>query len=87
MEKKLLIRSDNIPKHVAVIMDGNGRWAKDKGMNRIFGHKNAITAVRDTIEAAAEIGTEAITLYAFSTENWKRPKLEVNALMLSLIHI
>ena len=66
MEKKLLIRSDNIPKHVAVIMDGNGRWAKDKGMNRIFGHKNAITAVRDTIEAAAEIGTEAITLYAFS---------------------
>ena len=82
MEKKLLIRSENIPKHVAVIMDGNGRWAKDKGMNRIFGHKNAITAVRDTIEAAAEIGTEAITLYAFSTENWKRPKLEVNALIL-----
>ena len=81
MEKKLLIRSENIPKHVAVIMDGNGRWAKDKGMNRIFGHKNAITAVRDTIEAAAEIGTEAITLYAFSTENWKRPKLEVNALI------
>ena len=86
MEKKLLIRSDNIPKHVAVIMDGNGRWAKDKGMNRIFGHKNAITAVRDTIEAAAEIGTEAITLYAFSTENWKRPKLEVNALMGLLIN-
>ena len=86
MEKKLLIRSENIPKHVAVIMDGNGRWAKDKGMNRIFGHKNAITAVRDTIEAAAEIGTEAITLYAFSTENWKRPKLEVNALMGLLIN-
>ena len=85
MEKKLLIRSENIPKHVAVIMDGNGRWAKDKGMNRIFGHKNAITAVRDTIEAAAEIGTEAITLYAFSTENWKRPKLEINALMSLLI--
>jgi len=86
MEKKLLIRSENIPKHVAVIMDGNGRWAKDKGMNRIFGHKNAITAVRETIEAAAEIGTEAITLYAFSTENWKRPKLEVNALMGLLIN-
>ena len=86
MKKKLLISSDNIPKHVAVIMDGNGRWAKDKGMNRIFGHKNAITAVRDTIEAAAEIGTEAITLYAFSTENWKRPKLEVNALMSLLIN-
>jgi undecaprenyl diphosphate synthase len=86
MKKKLLISSDNIPKHVAVIMDGNGRWAKDKGMNRIFGHKNAITAVRETIEAAAEIGTEAITLYAFSTENWKRPKLEVNALMSLLIN-
>ena len=86
MKKKLLISSDNIPKHVAVIMDGNGRWAKDKGMNRIFGHKNAITAVRETIEAAAEIGTEAITLYAFSTENWKRPKLEVNALMGLLIN-
>ena len=85
MEKKLLIRSDNIPKHVAVIMDGNGRWAKDKGMNRIFGHKNAITAVRDTIEAAAEIGTEAITLYAFSTENWNRPKFEINALMELLV--
>ena len=66
-------------------MDGNGRWAKNKGMNRIFGHKNAITAVRETIEAAAQIGTKAITLYAFSTENWKRPKVEVNALMALLI--
>jgi len=68
-----------------VIMDGNGRWAKGKGMNRIFGHKNALTAVRETIEAAAELGTEAITLYAFSTENWNRPKIEVNALMSLLI--
>ena len=66
MNKRLLISSDNIPKHVAVIMDGNGRWAKGKGMNRIFGHKNALTAVRETIEAAAELGTEAITLYALS---------------------
>jgi undecaprenyl diphosphate synthase len=66
-------------------MDGNGRWAKGKGMNRIFGHKNALTAVRETIEAAAELGTEAITLYAFSTENWNRPKIEVNALMSLLI--
>ena len=85
MNKRLLINPDNIPKHVAVIMDGNGRWAKGKGMNRIFGHKNALTAVRETIEAAAELGTEAITLYAFSTENWNRPKIEVNALMSLLI--
>ena len=85
MNKRSLISSDNIPKHVAVIMDGNGRWAKGKGMNRIFGHKNALTAVRETIEAAAELGTEAITLYAFSTENWNRPKIEVNALMSLLI--
>ncbi len=85
MNKRSLISSDNIPKHVAVIMDGNGRWAKGKGMNRIFGHKNALTAVRETIEAAAELGTEAITLYAFSTENWNRPKIEINALMSLLI--
>ena len=86
MNKRSLISSDNIPKHVAVIMDGNGRWAKGKGMSRIFGHKNALTAVRETIEAAAELGTEAITLYAFSTENWNRPKIEVNALMSLLIN-
>ena len=85
MNKRLLINLDNIPKHVAVIMDGNGRWAKGKGMNRIFGHKNALTAVRETIEAAAELGTQAITLYAFSTENWNRPQIEVNALMSLLI--
>jgi undecaprenyl diphosphate synthase len=85
MDKRSLINSHNIPKHVAVIMDGNGRWAHGKGMNRIFGHKNALTAVRETIEASAELGTEAITLYAFSTENWKRPKLEINALMSLLI--
>ena len=85
MDKKLLIDLTNVPNHVAVIMDGNGRWAKGKGMNRIFGHKNALTAVRETIESAAEIGTKAITLYAFSTENWKRPQLEVNALMSLLI--
>lgn len=85
MDKKTLINPDRIPEHIAVIMDGNGRWAKNKGMNRIFGHKNAITAVRETIEAAAHIGTKAITLYAFSTENWNRPKVEVNALMALLI--
>lgn len=85
MDKKLRIDPNNVPNHVAVIMDGNGRWAKGKGMNRIFGHRNALTAVRETIESAAEIGTKAITLYAFSTENWKRPKIEVNALMSLLI--
>lgn len=79
------IDSNKIPKHVAIIMDGNGRWAKQQGMNRIFGHRNALTSVRETVEAASNIGTKAITLYAFSTENWNRPKLEVDALMSLLI--
>ncbi len=74
------------PGHVAIIMDGNGRWAKGKGMNRIFGHKNALTAVREAVEAASEVGIEAITLYAFSTENWSRPKLEVDSLMNLIIN-
>ena len=86
MDKKLQINLHNVPKHVAIIMDGNGRWAKSKGMSRVFGHKNALTAVRETVKAATEIGIEAITLYAFSTENWKRPKLEVDALMSLLVH-
>jgi undecaprenyl diphosphate synthase len=85
MDKKLLIDLQRVPKHVAIIMDGNGRWAKGKGMSRVFGHRNALTAVRQSIEAAAEIGTEAITLYAFSTENWSRPQTEVKALMTLLI--
>lgn len=75
------ISTDKVPQHVAVIMDGNGRWAKQRGMMRVLGHKNAIKAVRDTVEAAAEIGVKHLTLYAFSTENWNRPKLEVDALM------
>ena len=86
MDKKLLIDLQRVPKHVAIIMDGNGRWAKGKGMSRVFGHRNALTAVRQSIEAAAEIGTEAITLYAFSTENWNRPATEVKALMTLLIN-
>ncbi|ARV06531.1 di-trans,poly-cis-decaprenylcistransferase [Polaribacter sp. SA4-10] len=86
MDKKLLIDLQKVPKHVAIIMDGNGRWAKGKGMNRIFGHKNALTAVRESVEAASQIGVSAITLYAFSTENWNRPKLEVDALMSLLIN-
>jgi len=74
-----------IPKHLAVIMDGNGRWAQKKGAMRIFGHRNAMTAVRETIEGSAELGIEFITLYAFSTENWSRPKEEINALMELLV--
>lgn len=86
MDKKLRIDPNRVPKHVAIIMDGNGRWAKGKGMNRVFGHRNALTAVRQSIGAAAEIGTEAITLYAFSTENWNRPPTEVKALMTLLVN-
>src|SRR5581483_2105204 len=73
--------STRIPNHVAIIMDGNGRWAKQKGKTRIFGHKNGVKAVRDTIECATEMGIKYVTLYAFSTENWNRPKIEVNSLM------
>ncbi len=74
-----------LPRHVAVIMDGNGRWAKKKGNPRIYGHRNAITAVRETVEAAGELGIEFLTLYAFSTENWNRPRTEIDALMSLLV--
>ncbi|HCN83394.1 MAG TPA: isoprenyl transferase [Sphingobacteriaceae bacterium] len=74
-----------LPQHVAVIMDGNGRWAKEKGKMRVFGHQSGVLAVRDTVEGAAEIGIPFLTLYAFSTENWNRPKLEVMALMELLV--
>lgn len=86
MDLKEQIDLGRLPRHVAVIMDGNGRWAKGKGRARVFGHRNAIEAVRDTTEAAAELGIEYLTLYAFSTENWKRPKLEVSALMHLLVN-
>lgn len=76
---------NNIPQHIAVIMDGNSRWAKKKGAARIFGHKNAIKAVRETVEGCAEQGVKYLTLYAFSTENWGRPKEEVDGLMELLI--
>lgn len=76
---------NKLPQHVAVIMDGNGRWAKEKGKLRVFGHKNGVTAVRDTVEGAVQAGIPFLTLYAFSTENWNRPKLEVNALMELLV--
>jgi len=79
------IDATNLPKHIAITMDGNGRWAKSKGKLRIFGHKNGVKAVRDTVEGAAEIGIEYLTLYAFSSENWNRPEKEVNALMTLLV--
>ena len=85
MDKKLHIDLQRVPKHVAIIMDGNGRWAKGKGMARVFGHRNALTAVRESIQAACKIEVEAITLYAFSTENWNRPRQEIDALMSLLI--
>ena len=85
MGEKRHTEKTEVPSHIAVIMDGNGRWAKEKGKARIFGHKNALTAVRDTIEGAAEAGVAYLTLYAFSSENWNRPKLEVAALMELLV--
>ncbi|WP_291119601.1 isoprenyl transferase [Flavobacterium sp. UBA6135] len=80
------IVKDKLPKHVAIIMDGNGRWAKQKGMLRVFGHENGTKAVRQVVEAAAKLGIENLTLYAFSTENWNRPKVEVDTLMNLLIN-
>lgn len=79
------LNKDAIPQHIAIIMDGNGRWAKGKGKPRIFGHKSAIKAVREATEGCAELGVKNLTLYAFSTENWNRPKLEVKALMELLV--
>jgi undecaprenyl diphosphate synthase len=77
---------NNLPKHVAVIMDGNGRWAKKQGARRIFGHRNAVQAVRDVTECCGELGIKYLTLYAFSTENWSRPKDEVEGLMELLVN-
>lgn len=74
-----------LPKHIAIIMDGNGRWAKTQGKPRVFGHKNGVISVREVTEAAAELGVGFLTLYAFSTENWSRPSVEVNALMTLLV--
>ncbi|MBE9466844.1 MAG: isoprenyl transferase [Bacteroidetes bacterium] len=82
--KEKLIK-EKLPKHVAVIMDGNGRWAKKRGKARIFGHKKGVETVHKIVEAAGEIGIEYLTLYAFSTENWNRPKDEVDSLMMLLV--
>ena len=79
------IDTTNLPKHVAIIMDGNGRWAKQQGLLRALGHESGTKSVKTTIEACAKLGIEFLTLYAFSTENWNRPKLEVETLMKLLI--
>ena len=85
-EKLSHINLNKVPKHIAIILDGNGRWAKGKGMQRVFGHRNALTAIRETADTASEIGVKFLTMYAFSTENWNRPKLEVDALMMLLVN-
>jgi undecaprenyl diphosphate synthase len=85
MSLKSKIDAQRLPEHIAIIMDGNGRWAKEKGKFRIFGHQNGVKSVREATEAAAELGVKYLTLYAFSTENWNRPQLEVIALMELLV--
>jgi undecaprenyl diphosphate synthase len=85
MNLKESIQNNKLPKHIAVIMDGNGRWAKLKGMMRALGHENGAKAVKEIVEGCTELGIENLTLYAFSTENWNRPKLEVDTLMKLLI--
>ncbi|MDO1502463.1 isoprenyl transferase [Winogradskyella maritima] len=85
MSLKDQINTEKLPSHIAIIMDGNGRWAKQKGMLRVFGHENGTKSVRETVEACAELGINHLTLYAFSTENWNRPKLEVQTLMKLLV--
>ncbi len=82
-KEKLNLKS--LPKHIAIIMDGNGRWAKQKGFLRAFGHEEGTKSVRDVVEGSAELGIEFLTLYAFSTENWNRPKREVDTLMRLLV--
>ena len=79
------INTSNLPKHIAIIMDGNGRWAKKQGLMRAFGHENGTKSVRTVVESCAKLGISNLTLYAFSTENWNRPSLEVETLMKLLI--
>lgn len=82
---KSMILPDKVPQHIAIIMDGNGRWAKQKGMPRVLGHRSGVKSVREVTEACGEIGVKYLTLYAFSTENWNRPPAEVTALMTLLV--
>ena len=81
MSLKDQIITERLPKHIAIIMDGNGRWAQERGQDRIYGHMNGVKSVREVVEGAAELGVQCLTLYAFSTENWERPEKEVAALM------
>ena len=85
MSLKEQIHKEKLPNHVAIIMDGNGRWAKQQGFMRVIGHESGTKSVRQTVEASAELGIKNLTLYAFSTENWNRPKLEVQTLMKLLV--
>jgi len=85
MDLKQSIDKTNVPQHVAIIMDGNGRWATKQGEDRVFGHHEGVNSVREIVEACGEIGVKHLTLYAFSTENWNRPKEEVDALMELLV--
>jgi undecaprenyl diphosphate synthase len=85
MDFRSNINTKRLPKHVAIIMDGNGRWAKKQGLMRVKGHEKGTKAVRETVESSAELGIENLTLYAFSTENWNRPKLEIQTLMRLLV--
>lgn len=79
------ISEQNLPRHLAIIMDGNGRWAKEKGKHRVFGHEHGVKTVRTVVENCVKIGIDFLTLYTFSTENWKRPRLEVETLMRLLV--
>ena len=85
MNGKEAIDLKNLPAHIAVIMDGNGRWAEDKGQDRLFGHMNGVESVRNVVEGCAELGVQHLTLYAFSKENWDRPQYEVDGLMELLV--
>jgi undecaprenyl diphosphate synthase len=87
MSFKEQINISKVPQHVAIIMDGNGRWAAQRGNDRIFGHEQGVNAVRNSIKAAAEVGIKYLTMYAFSTENWNRPKYEVDALMTLMVRV
>lgn len=86
MGQNIDLNPEKIPSHIAIIMDGNGRWAKSQGAKRIFGHKHGIKAVKDAAEGCAQMGVKFLTLYAFSTENWSRPEEEVQALMQLLVN-
>lgn len=85
LEEDLRIHSERIPQHIAFIMDGNGRWAKERGMPRMFGHREGVKSVREMVETGVELGVKVMSFYTFSTENWKRPKSEVSGLMKLLV--